>query len=845
MIPWVKPGMSASESKVLDLFKELEDVDSATAKRLLGLQWFVDGISDYVEGEVVEAILLSAEADVSLTNRLLSLQWVNADFLDNELGGGIISFASLVRRNSELAERVLELPWFTDGTTYLEFELLQNLSDLSAERPFLPERLLALQGIADGAITEDDLESIIFIRRIARHHPTLAERIARLAWVQDGVKKGIRENETLVLIYIEVLAFVDLPLAERIVQLNWVADGITENDQETVMYLYNTAGKDVILAKNIVDMPTLSDGISESDLTQIQSIREQTQQQVVELLSQLSWVSDGLKGAEKNGASTLANVVKEFPTMGQRVMRFPWVTDQYEWHPVDEGRVIRSLNTIAQKDLSLGEAVADLPWVADNITQLEIIVLEYLSLTSTADAANQIVGLAVIADGISEAEFEVIKEVSKHSHRDYSVVETVSKLPWVADGISSDERSALSYSIEIAHADSYLAERVLTLPWTEDGISQSEAGAIFYYSLIAQADLSIAQRVAEMPWMGDSLTLSEIAALGIASNLLALDDFNRDLTFAILTNGDEADDQTGNALRILNYTFRNHQRLQELVVSKDWFQDGLTESEAALLIAMDPLERQYDNVQRLLNDGRVISKTLSLPKAGDIRLHLISREGFQNEGEVVRVIETGMLIQETFVAQAWPNNNVILVVEPSWRSPLAGLNRGGDKIILKNFVTDVVFHELAHAYFNSMPQWLDEGGATFLQTYALDLSKNNYGQDELRQIFQNRVSDCSKAGLSTVQDWAEVYGHLPIERVASFPANCHYMLGYAFLQGLYESLGHDAVMSSVRQLHNFSRDNHVSEQFIYETFLSNTPQSKRGQFRALYSQLHGGPIPAN
>ena len=70
-------------------------------------------------------------------------------------------------------------------------------------------------------------------------------------------------------------------------------------------------------------------------------------------------------------------------------------------------------------------------------------------------------------------------------------------------------------------------------------------------------------------------------------------------------------------------------------------------------------------------------------------------------------------------------------------------------------------------------------------------------------------------------------------------------MGTAFLVQVYESLGQNVVLSSLRELYQLSRDTPypVTEEDVYQVFLSNTPPEQHDQFRDLYGSLHGGPVP--
>ena len=71
---------------------------------------------------------------------------------------------------------------------------------------------------------------------------------------------------------------------------------------------------------------------------------------------------------------------------------------------------------------------------------------------------------------------------------------------------------------------------------------------------------------------------------------------------------------------------------------------------------------------------------------------------------------------------------------------------------------------------------------------------------------------------------------------------CPYWLGYRFLAGMYRTLGHEVVSSSLRELYE-TTGGRATEDDIYQTFLRNTPSSQRDEYRFWYHCLHGRPIP--
>ena len=111
----------------------------------------------------------------------------------------------------------------------------------------------------------------------------------------------------------------------------------------------------------------------------------------------------------------------------------------------------------------------------------------------------------------------------------------------------------------------------------------------------------------------------------------------------------------------------NDTDLPQQVVSQSWFQDGLNEEEAALIVALPSGVYQEDIFLGLIEGAHVISDTVSLPLAGEVNLYAVSRSPFQQD--VLGFLRTGVRVIEDFMGSPWNEPNVIAIVEPEHATP--------------------------------------------------------------------------------------------------------------------------------------------------------------------------------
>ena len=384
--------------------------------------------------------------------------------------------------------------------------------------------------------------------------------------------------------------------------------------------------------------------------------------------------------------------------------------------------------------------------------------------------------------------------------------------------------------------------KIENLPWVTDGITEREGRVLDHIRAIAQIDPSMSQRVAGSLWLSDGVTQGE---LGIVFSLLELADTHPEIAVMVTTVPDEAGSLMADVLTIfLGELLSSDPGRSEQFLSQSWFQDGLTEEEAALIVALRPtLNDDVDSEEvfaDLLQRGHVRSETISLPLAGEIDLFAVGRSEFELEGLLERMA-FAVESMEGFMGTPWPKPDVIALLE--LESDLGSYDGGwnaGAYVVLKDPSKYTTYHELAHYYFKSTigPQWLTEGGAEFLNFYTLNLTEGGTIDADYINGQWVIAAACAPDGSANVHGWNETGAGSNL---------CPYWLGHQFLGGMYRALGHEVVSSALRELYETSltmrRGAAEEEDEIYQAFLTNTTSSQRDEFRFWYHCLHGRPIP--
>ena len=298
------------------------------------------------------------------------------------------------------------------------------------------------------------------------------------------------------------------------------------------------------------------------------------------------------------------------------------------------------------------------------------------------------------------------------------------------------------------------------------------------------------------------------------------------------------------------------------LIQQPWFSDGLDDEDAALVYLLSHFPRYPEDFDNLIQDRPVHSRTVCLPEAGEAFLFMIQPPPpYTSSDHALDVYETGMPILEDFMGVAFPRRtHVVLLKHPDSRpDPVSPYIAWPDALIdysnhlytLIGYnpaygypIGNTIYHELAHSYWSGskIPFWLIEGAAEFLEFYVhektgwLDIPERRIAvQEEL-------AWRCESFGVSNIHEWNQA-AEDPWDRGTWSPGLiwCAYPVGEAFLLGLYEILGEEAMSTAMRELYllQAGRDSALTEGEIYQVFLAHTPIGKEADFQEVYQRLHG------
>ena len=559
-----------------------------------------------------------------------------------------------------------------------------------------------------------------------------------------------------------------------------------------------------------------------------------------------SWYADGVNDDEWAVVGYLDIISGIDPAMAQILAEAPWLANDVT---ESERDIVSYLAAIVAIDPPLARLLLGLPWLADDVTEADREIVSYLAAIARIDPplAQRLVGLQWLADGISEDEHRALRHIMYIAQEDSSLAERLLGFPWLAGDVTGGELAVVIWIASIAFEDDTQAKRLMGLPWLADDITGVEGAAVVQLHDIAGIDSSLAERVRGFPWLADEISVQESLTVFYIWSI-AHDSNREDLElaysvvnmpfFSDVIRGVHGD--VGHSLWAL---FLYQPDKLEQLISQSWYQDGLNDEEAALVVVL-PLESAHVFLD-LIQGGHVRSDTISLPLAGDVNLFEVRRAPIQPDSDVLDTLRTGAEVIEGFMEVPLNQTDVIVFLNPGFSSRGLGVNYGSHIIAGAaqgtQSLRSVLYHELAHFYWGQDvkgPEWFQEGTASFLADYVLHLTEG-VSMQSLYSAAQTAARSCSPHGVTDIHGWIQATVAGSQLRV------CHYYLGESFLLGVYQSLGYQVVSSSLRELYRVGKSSGspVTEAQIYRAFLTNTPSDKRVQFRELYERLHGGPIP--
>jgi hypothetical protein len=245
------------------------------------------------------------------------------------------------------------------------------------------------------------------------------------------------------------------------------------------------------------------------------------------------------------------------------------------------------------------------------------------------------------------------------------------------------------------------------------------------------------------------------------------------------------------------------QRLAELTRA-DWFRDGLTGAEAAIVAALYErssfLSPEFDDIVR---NPYALSVELggTTNAAGAAVPIAIIRPGNAPAGSrVMSVAQSAVPIFEEMFGAPFPTPAIVIHVTDYVAGVAAGTNYQ-THVTLKTaidanetpgFASHAIFHEIAHYYLYAKPAWYAEGGADFAASYAQHIAEGT--------PIETTNPPCAAAPSLTALE-----KRLPSDaQVGQAPTDlwqCNYALGERLMLALYLKLGEDRFLQGWRELY--------------------------------------------
>ena len=573
---------------------------------------------------------------------------------------------------------------------------------------------------------------------------------------------------------------------------------------------------------------------------------------------------------------SLQEIEDRFPTIAQTIRQQPWLRDGItEDEQLGLSYLVIILGKVAPRYPDDLRYIVEAKWLPTGITRYRRLYLEELSQMSSMSTLNAAMkslrfpaqdpepprlDFPWAQDELTLRETEALIDLEEIKTTDPAFYQFLLDAEWLADGTGF---SSLDLLREIARDRPRLAQAVMGFQWLTDDITNAEYTVL---NILRSLDIhfpDLTPAILGLPWLAGDITHDDAQAMsdiqGNARSRLELVTTILNIQFV---DGQEAGPLRRNLMHSLNYLCYRELDFGSLdpcdeTVNQPWFQDGLTDEEAAKVIALNS-ETAVSNETiflDLLRGGNVESESLSLPSGGKAEVFVVSRSRLSTAERalVFQELRFGIEALEGFMETPWPEPATVVYLEPWVRNTsntAAGYNQGSHievrvPITDEETFRDVLYHELGHFVTPTWPTWLSEGTAEFLASYTLHLRQGVSLQQRYDRAQENAVQQCHPHGLTNVPQLVEAERKPGLDIGWPLYRRCSYPIGESFVLGMYLSLGHEAVSSALLDLHleGRGRGNRVGESQIYESFLANTPPGKHDEFRDLYRKLHGGPIP--
>ena len=801
------------------------------------------------ETDAVETLIDLWVADADVAGQVAALPWAS-DGVDSLERDALRSLLGVTTTDALLAGEIIAFPWMVDSITEAESSILDRLVGIASSDTDLANQVVSLPWLVDG-VTDDERVMLTALNRILTTDTTLAKRVAALPWFIDDVE----EVEWVLLDQLLGIAFRNIDLANQVVSLSWLVDSVTDAESAVIAAFAAARSEDVEFVNWAVTLPWLGDGVTEVETAALRHALRlgEIDPDLAWATAVLPWFVDGLTGDERNAVDFLEIIARaevrgaSEGDMGAQLAKLllsrPWLVDGVIQ---SEAAVIHALLNIAERDLNLARQIAALPWLTDDATVDEWSASSALDNISEKDLelSRLVAAFPWFVDDVTTLEVEVLRQLHTIASRDLGLANAIATLPWFSDGVTQAERASLKHIFSLIGKDPNLANFIVGTGWFAEGVTERESNARVASLYIATQDAELFNEVAALPWFVDGVTELESSAIYSLATIAS-----RDIEFARTVIGWPR--FGGGVQRDLDFFFlhalgRSDPELLATLTARTWFDDGLTDKEAALVVT---LAGQNPSLYKaLLIDSNLYHESISLPLAGEVNVWLVQDTSPVLNQESLRQIEYAARVAEEFFGVPFPTTDIIVLVVTEGKSEYGHLVQHLGSlmsVVVSRGQLYGILHEAAHYYLTSNFQghpWFTEGGANFIEA----LVNHERGRQDISSretvVSKEVQSFCIDSGVENIRHNAYL-----LERGQVSYFQCNYRLGEYLLLNLLKIMGKNAMSAALNELY-VSSGGHVpalrfstppSEEDIYETFLKHAPDQQE-RVRELFRSLHGG-----
>ena len=332
-----------------------------------------------------------------------------------------------------------------------------------------------------------------------------------------------------------------------------------------------------------------------------------------------------------------------------------------------------------------------------------------------------------------------------------------------------------------------------------------------------------AARISGIAWIADGL--HDVDEFNAAERLVNIGIDAPDTLNTLLDGGfpgDTLEPLELPALLSLQRMAQNRTERLAQLTNADWFRDGLTESEAAIVAVLYERSRflspEFDDI--VSSPGSVAVETgYATNRAGQsVPIAIIREAGVLNfHSQVMAVAQAAVPVFEDMFDAPFPTPAIVIHVTDYVAGVAAGTNYQThvtlkseiDANVRPDFAPHAIFHEIAHYYLYARPTWYAEGGADFAASYA-------------RHVTAGEGIEATNSPCAAAASLSELEMRLPAGE-PDVPGDgdlwqCNYALGERLMLALYQKLGEQGFLQGWREIYGtLARDpSYPSQQELAE-----------------------------